>query len=242
MKRSERHHLKQNALAVYADRASAMFAARGREIGIAVIALLVVGLAITGFTYWRNQIEAKASGLLGEAMIIMEAQVEPPAMETPGESPATPTTYPTERAKVEAALPKFTEVYTQYPSAPSATAARYHAANALAVLGRGSEAQSLYQEVVSGRGIYADMARLGLADQLAAAGQHDRAIELYVELAGETDARVPVDGVLMQLGRAYARAGRQAEAQQTYSRLVQEFPDSLYAADAKRELESLGKT
>jgi tetratricopeptide (TPR) repeat protein len=242
MKRSERHHLKQNTLAVYFDRASTVLAERGREIGIAILVLLVLGLAIAGYTYWRGQVEARASALLAEAMIILESPVEPPPLTAPGEAPTAPTTFATEQARLEAALPKFTEVYAQYPSAPSATTARYHAANALSVLGRTGEAEALYQEVASGRGIYADMARLGLANQFAIAGEHDRAIELYTELADDRDGRVPIDGVLMQLGRAYARAGRHSEAQQTYSRLVQEFPDSLYVAEARRELEGLGKT
>jgi outer membrane protein assembly factor BamD (BamD/ComL family) len=43
----------------------------------------------------------------------------------------------------------------------------------------------------------------------------------------------------MQLGRAYALAGRKAEALQTFSRIVDEFPQSLYAADARREADAL---
>lgn len=240
MKRSERHHLKQNALAVYTERASAALSAHGREITIAVLAIVVIGLAVAGYFYWRGRTESRASALLAEAMSIMERPVEPQAPAAPGDTPAAPTGFATEQARLEAALPKLQEVYQQYPSTASATTARYHAANALSALDRGGEAETLYQEVTREGGLYGDMARLGLASQLARAGQHDRAIEMYRELASDTGGRVPVDGVLMQLGRVYTQAGRQAEAQQTFSRLVQEFPESLYAAEAKRELEALG--
>ncbi len=45
----------------------------------------------------------------------------------------------------------------------------------------------------------------------------------------------------MQLGRTYRDAGKRAEAQQTFNRLVQEYPDSPFTAEAKRELEALNK-
>ena len=36
-------------------------------------------------------------------------------------------------------------------------------------------------------------------------------------------------------------AGRASDAQQTFNRLVEEFPDSPFSADAKKELEALKK-
>jgi outer membrane protein assembly factor BamD (BamD/ComL family) len=46
----------------------------------------------------------------------------------------------------------------------------------------------------------------------------------------------------MQLGRAYLDAGKRAEAQQTFNRIVEEFPESPFSGDARRELDSLKKT
>lgn len=245
MKRSERHRLKENELAVFADRATSLVTSRGREILAAVLGVIVLAVAVGGFLWWRGRSEDRASALLAEAMTVLESPVTPSA--PPAEGQTTPPTppagsYRTERARLEAALPQLTAVYTQYPSTRSAVAARYHAANAMAALGRGSEAERLYQEVAEENGIYASMARLGFANHLASAGQHDRAITIYKELSTEPGANVPVDGVLMQLGRTYERAGRRTEAQQTFSRIVQEFPDSLYAADARRQLETLKKS
>jgi outer membrane protein assembly factor BamD (BamD/ComL family) len=50
---------------------------------------------------------------------------------------------------------------------------------------------------------------------------------------------MPTDAVLMQLGRAYLAAGKKTEARQTFTRIVDEFPDSQYVPDARRELDSL---
>ena len=45
----------------------------------------------------------------------------------------------------------------------------------------------------------------------------------------------------MQLGYAYRDAGKRSDAQQTFNRIVQEFPDSPFSQEAKRELDSLNK-
>jgi outer membrane protein assembly factor BamD (BamD/ComL family) len=46
----------------------------------------------------------------------------------------------------------------------------------------------------------------------------------------------------MQLGRTYLDAGKPSEAQQVFSRVVEEFPNSPFSGDARRELDTLKKT
>jgi TolA-binding protein len=244
MKRSERHHLKENELAQTIARASEIMTTRRREITGAIAAVVILVAAIAGYLLWRSRIEARAGAALAEAVAVSEAPIAPPAAPaqpgTPAPTPP-PGSYPTEKARLEAALPKFLEVASEYPSTDAGLAARYHAASALAALGKSQEAQTRYQEVIDRdrAGIYGQMARLGLADLQVAAGQYDRAITLYKELTADRDTRLPVDGVLMQLGRAYARAGKPSDARLTFRRVVDEFPESLYAAAAKQELAKL---
>jgi TolA-binding protein len=86
------------------------------------------------------------------------------------------------------------------------------------------------------------MARLGLAEAQARAGQYDSAINAYKELAAQRDGPLPIDGILMQLGRTYLDAGKPADAQQVFTRVVEEFPNSPFSGDARRELDTLKKT
>ncbi|HEX7796295.1 MAG TPA: tetratricopeptide repeat protein, partial [Vicinamibacterales bacterium] len=86
------------------------------------------------------------------------------------------------------------------------------------------------------------MARLGLAEAQAQTGQYEQAINTFKELAQRKDGEVPVDGVLMRLGRVYMDAGKKSDAEQTFNRLVEEFPDSPFSGDARRELDQLKKT
>ena len=93
-----------------------------------------------------------------------------------------------------------------------------------------------------GDGFYGQMAKLGLAEAKVRAGKFDEAINTFKELAQRKEGPLPVDGILMQLGLAYRDSGKKADAQQTFNRLVEEYPDSAFSMDAKKELDNLKKT
>ena len=46
----------------------------------------------------------------------------------------------------------------------------------------------------------------------------------------------------LMLGRTYLDAGKRTEAEQTFNRIVSEFPESPFSGDARRELDQLKKT
>ena len=81
------------------------------------------------------------------------------------------------------------------------------------------------------------VAESGLAEAQASAGQFDAALSAFRSLASQKDSRIPIDGVLMRMGRTYALAGKSAEARQTFQRILDEFPQSAYAALAQQALE-----
>ncbi|HXW04908.1 MAG TPA: tetratricopeptide repeat protein [Vicinamibacterales bacterium] len=246
MKSTERHRLKQNEFARSVAHARDTLERHRRDI-IAAVTLVVVALAaVGGYLWWRSSRNAVANELVAGALAVYEAPVVPIAPPAPG-SPAPvpqPGTYTTEEAKLQAALPKFLEAADRYPNTDAGVAARYHAAAILAQLGRFAEAEQRYQEVVSRAGdrIYARTARLGMADSQVAQGKYDSAITIYTELSRDTASQLPVDSVLMQLGRACAQAGRTEEAVRAFDRIVKEYPQSVYLTDARRELEEARKS
>jgi TolA-binding protein len=245
MKSIERHKLKENDFARSVSAARDMVTTRQSDITRIAIAAVVILVVVGGYSLWRQSRNAKATAALAASLAVFEAPVVPLAAPAPG-SPLPiqqPGTFQTEQAKLEAALPKLMEAADAYPKADAGIAARYYAASALAGLGRFAEAEQRYQEVVdrAGSRIYGRTARLGLADAQAAQGKYDSAITIYREMSTDTKGTVPVDGVLMALGRTYLRAGRGDEAARTFSRVVDEFPQSVYAADARREREEAKK-
>ena len=140
--------------------------------------------------------------------------------------------FPTERERAQAALTKFKIAADAYPSTDAGIYARYQEAATWTLLGSPAQAAAAYQQVIdrAGDGIYGQMARLGLAE---AQGQYDQAINTFKELAQRKDGPLPVDGILMQLGRTYLDAGKRADAQQTFNKLVEEYPESPFSGDAK---------
>jgi TolA-binding protein len=246
MKRSERHRLKENEVALSVVRVREQFEEHKREIigiGALVCAIIVV---VGGFFWWRHHNDSQARAMLVDAMAVEQAQVvPPPAPPAPGQPanaadapPPPPGSFPSQEAKLRAALPRFMAVADAYPSTTAGIAARYHAAACLVALGRSKEAIDQYKQVAdrAGNQIYGDMARLGLAEAEMQARQYDAAINEFRDLS--TKANLPTDAILMQLGRAYAAAGRKAQAQQTFQRILDEFPQSQYAQLARRELDA----
>ncbi|HEX6974091.1 MAG TPA: tetratricopeptide repeat protein [Vicinamibacterales bacterium] len=246
MKSIERHKLKENEFAHTIAKARDVVEARQRDIGLIVTVVVLALVILGGYAWWRQSRNAKADAALAAALATYEAPVVPVAAPAPG-SPvpvAQPGTFQTEQAKLDAALPKFTAAADQFPNTDAGIAARYHAAGILASLGRYAEAEQRYQEVIdkAGRGIYGRTAKLGMADAQVAQGKFDPAIKTYQELTTDSSSQLPVDGLLMQLGRACAKAGKSDEAARAFNRVIQEFPQSVYAADARRELESVKKS
>jgi TolA-binding protein len=241
MKRNERLHLKENELLQLASRTRDAIDARQREVGIAAIAVILISIAAIGYFAWQSRVEGRAGALLAEAIIVSDARVGPPP--APG-TPATGPSFPTDREKYEATAAKFKAVADQYPSSDAGLFARYREASTQMALGNPKEAAAAYQQVIdrAGSKLYGQMAQLGLAEAQAREGQYDSAINTYRGLADNKDGPLPLDGILMQLGRTYLEAGKATEAQQTFNRVVEEFPESPFSGDARKELDSLKKS
>jgi TolA-binding protein len=246
MKSTERHKLKENEFARTFAHARDAIETRGRDITLIAVAVVVVIALVGGYAWWRQSRNARANTLLAAALAVYEAPVVVPPPPAPG-SPLPvqqPGTFGTERVKLDAALPKLLEAADTYPTTDAGIAARYHAAGVLASLERYAEAEKKYQEVVdkAGNRIYARTARLGLAESQVAQGKFDNAINVYREMTTESNPQLPVDGILMALGRAYLKAGKKDDAARAFNRIVEEFPQSAYAADARREMETAKKS
>jgi TolA-binding protein len=246
MKSTERHKLKENEFARTVAHAREVMQTRGRDVATIVLVVIAAVALAAGYALWRQSRNAKANALLAQALAVEEAPVIAPVAPAPG-SPIPvqqPGTFATEQAKLEAALPKLMKAADAYPNTEAGITARYHAASVLATLGRYAEAELRYQEVIdkAGNSLYARTAKLGLADVLVSQGKYDSAIKIYQEVSTDTKSPLPIDGVLMQLGRAYMKAGKKNEAAHAFTRVVEEFPQSLYAADARREMEEAKKS
>lgn len=238
MKRQERHHLKENEFAKVLTRTGDSVRAHSRGVSVAAILIAVALVLVGGYFLWRSNQQEKAGAMLAEAVATLDAPIAPPAIGTP----AIAGTFPTERARLDAALPKLVAAADAFPSTRAGIEARYRAASVLSELGRYPEAIQRYQEVVDrdGNGLYGQTARVGLARAASLAGEHDRAIEVLKEMSDDTAGAIPADAVLAQLARAYEVAGRADEATATWKRVRDEFPQSVYTQEATQKAGQAG--
>jgi predicted negative regulator of RcsB-dependent stress response len=244
MKTAERHRLKDNEVAEGLAFATDFWGDNQKTILQALgVVVVVAALAGVWWLYRHSQLEA-ASTMYADARITATAPVAPsPTAAAPGQpAPAVPkNAFPTEAARREAALKKFEAAAAAYPSTGPGLAARLQAASLLGEMGKLPEAQKQLEELarLDGNGLYGRMAKLGIATMQIDAGHPEPAITTLTELSQRTDLEMPVDGVLMQLGRAYDKAGKTADALRTFTRIGAEFPESPYAADARAEADRL---
>jgi hypothetical protein len=68
----------------------------------------------------------------------------------------------------------------------------------------------------------------------------DEGIAILTDLSGQRDGALPMDGILMELARVYLTAGRPDDARAAFKRVVDEFPMSFYASEARDRLQTLG--
>lgn len=243
MKTTERHHLKDNELAMALNQAQGWLTANQRTLLVTLAAIAVIGGGVAAYAAWKGRIDNQARTLLAGAMVIEEARVMPPAPPAGTTNDPTalggqlPNTYPTEKAKLEAALPKFVAAADAYPASESGILARYHAATILVSLGRFDEALKQYDQVIAaGSGVVARTARLGKAEAQLRAGQYDPAIATFKELAGQKDGSLPPEALLFELARAYRLAGKTDDARKTLNQIVEQHAESQFATEAKAEL------
>ena len=241
MKRAERHHLKDNELVNLATTARQVLERQRRTVTAIAVAAVVVLVAGLGYYAWHSRVESRAHTLLAEALVVDEARIGPPP--TPGSPAPGGLSFPTLRARNQAALTKYKVAADEFPGTDAGIFARYRQASTYMALGEAKGAVDAYQQVIdrAGDSLYGQMARLGLAEAQAQSGAIDQAIATYTAMAQRKDGPIPVDGVLLRLARTYLDAGKTADAEKAFTRLVDEFPDSPFAADARRGLEEIKK-
>ena len=242
MKATERHHLKENEVAGWVMGARDWFEGNRNLILYGGLAILLVVAGVAGTIWYRSMSAGKGAIMLADAMAVMEADVVPPTVIEAGKPPVQQLgTFPTNRARLEAALPKLMAVAEAYPGQDVGIVARYRAAAALVGVGRTAEGIQRYNEVVAATtGVYKVMSQLGIAEAQVADAKFDAAVASYKAVLALNSEDAPTDGVLMQLARAYRLAGNTAEAAKTLKRVVDEFPQSSYAAAARQQMESEG--
>ncbi len=241
MKKELKRQIKQDELLTGLDLAVHWLKEHLRDVQIALVAALALGAGAFGVSYFREARVQEAEKAFGEALATFHAPLEAELPEG-APRPAGPV-YKTSAEKYRKAAGEFDGVERRYGSLAAGRWARYYGALARLEMGQLAEAEKALQELAAGTGVAnpleASLARLALAEGYHRTGKTEQALEAYRQMADDAAGALPRDHVLMRLGALLEEQRRFAEAGASYQRLLEAFPASSYAAEAKRRSEYL---
>lgn len=233
-RRLTRRQIKKDEFITLMDRMVHWLTQNWRQAALGLGGALAVGLLWWAFTMILGSRTAAATRALDEAVRVMEAPVGAAA---PAEAKLK---FASEKERQEAADRALARV-RGFWFTPQARMARVLQARLLAEKGDLEGAMRELSAVASHRAADPAVraATLDLLRLRLATGQVEAAIADLEAMASGKDKRLPQDMAMFELGGAYERAGKIAQAQEILRKLVENFPDSPYKVEAQRKLSSL---
>jgi tetratricopeptide (TPR) repeat protein len=239
VKRSERHHLKQDELVSGLGQATDWFQAHRNNIINGVLVLLGAGLLLGGIYMYRKGKSQEARGALASALEQYHGQVGPDAGGS-GTTSANVPKFGTADEKYRAALQAFEKVATDFGSYDQGRQARYYAGLCQLQLGDLEAAEKSLSELRSGkRDLLYYLASKAAAAVATERGNYAAAAEIYRPLVEDEKSPLPKDHLLFELAKAEERAGNREQARRYYDRVLSEFPQSQLRGDALSRKELL---
>jgi tetratricopeptide (TPR) repeat protein len=238
MKRELKRHIKEDEFVTGIARATAWVRLHANELKLTVGIVAVVALGALLLSYFQGRRTREAEKTFAEALETFQAPVGP----APAEGAPPGPRFATASEKYQKAVAAFDALASRYPSLGAGKRARYYAALSRVELGELDAAEKALTELSSHRDAEAlepGLARLALADLQSRRGQVDKALDGYRKLLEDETTGLPKDHVLMRLATALEGAKRGPEAGASYKRLADEYPQSVYAVEARRRADFL---
>jgi tetratricopeptide (TPR) repeat protein len=236
LKKELKEQIKRDEFVSGIEHAASWASAHRRELRIGIGVAAVVAAGAAALVYVQGNRAREAEGAFREAVTTYQAPIT--AEIQPGaDKPAGPV-FPSADEKYRKAAAAFDGVERRYGTLAVAERARYYAALCRVELKQYAEAEKALRAIASRKDntrLEPALARLALADLLRRQGQVDKAVDEYRAIAGDAALPVPRDFALMSLAGTLEDANRLAEAGAAYKRLTEEFPASVYAAEARRK-------
>jgi TolA-binding protein len=238
MKKELKRQIKQDELREGVEHAGQWARGHSEELRVGILVAAVLVVLIGGIGYFQQHRKSEAERAFAEAAEIFHAPVQG---EQKDPIPATTQSYPTDKEKYEKAMAAFDGVRRRYGSTAAGVRARYYSALCAMELGKFEDADKDLKEIAArgGDALEPALARLALAESARRQGKPQEAIEAYRKLVDDPKIPLPRDHALMRLATLLEETEKKAEAAKEYRQLVEQFPRSVYATEARTRAEAL---
>jgi tetratricopeptide (TPR) repeat protein len=234
--RLTRKEIKRDEVAEWIGRVTGYLGGHRRAIVLLAVAVVVAAAAAVGAFLWHAGRVEGANELLARAMKVYAAPIEATAPKP--DDPDEPS-FASEDARRQRARELFTELADSYSLVDVADVAAVYLGRIALTEGETDRARELWSGFVDERPdhVLAGEVRVNLLALRRQGGEAEEvASELQAMLEAPPDDRpLPGDVVLYELGQTYEQLGRTGDAQSTFARLVEEYPQSAYTSTAREK-------
>jgi len=184
-----------------------------KQIVTAVGAIVALAIVVTGVMYYKNQTEDQAAALLGKAMTKYNAVKK-------GDAAA---------AAYEEVKKEFQALTEKYRSTSAGKVALLQYADLCYLTKNYDDAIKGYEKAPDALGNTESSTLIfnGLAYSWEGKEDYERAAGYFEKIVAD-NAAVSKDQALFNLGRMYGKLGKMDKEKEAFSKLVAEYPDSLY--------------
>ncbi|MBP9144559.1 MAG: tetratricopeptide repeat protein [Thermoanaerobaculia bacterium] len=196
-----------------------------------VAAAIVIAASVV---LWISSRKSGSNELLAEAL-----RVDGAAVVATGANPADPArpTFASESARRARAKELFTELDSRYGGSKTGRVAKLYLAQIAVAENDKEKAKQLWQAFLDAEpaGALQATARVNLYKLEREQGRGAQLAEELKKMLEQADKPLPTDVILFELGLTYEALGQGDDARAAYRRIVDEYPQSPYIADAQRE-------
>jgi tetratricopeptide (TPR) repeat protein len=236
--RLTRQDMKRNELSTALGKGYDYAESHGRSILIATGAVLALAILAGIFYMYRNGQAEKGNTALAHAIEVYQAPIDPAAPKP--DDPVSPT-FADEAARQTRAKALFQDLYEKYGSTVAGDVASVYLAQIAMAENQPDRARELWTSFLDDHGehLLAGQTRLNLIRLDRSQGKGQEVAQTLTAMLDEAEPPLPMDVILSELASTQEQLGKTQDAVQSYQRILDEFPQSPYAQEARQKISAL---
>jgi TolA-binding protein len=236
--RLTRQDMKRNELSTALGKGYDYAESHGRTILLAAGSLLALALLAGLFYMYRNSQAEKSNTALARAIEVYQAPIDPAAPKP--DDPVSPT-FADEAARQTKAKALFQELYEKHGSTVAGDVASVYLAQIAMAENQPERARELWNAFLEDYDdhLLAGQTRVNLLRLDRSQGKGQEVAQTLTAMLDEAEPPLPMDVILSELASTQEQLGKTQEAVQSYQRIIDEFPQSPYAQEARQRISAL---